>query len=157
MYFINALDDRSAAELLINSKQYSTTLFHIEQLCEKSTKACLAIISILLTKEHLFSNNVKEDIIPVSDKLSEDFKSFLPMLRRIQMMYVRSRYGVDIEGRVSLDEYGEKEIADLYSKSLEYLELCFKFVEQKYGKPVPRENEDLKNYFKANYMGFVTK
>lgn len=134
-YLIDALNDMSVAELLFHSKYYQPAVFHIEQLCEKSTKACLAVIGILLTKEHVFANSVKEDIIPVSGELGVDFKQHLPLLRQLQYLYVRTRYGVDVDGRISLDEYNEAFAKDVYSRSLDYLELCFKFVERKYGKP----------------------
>jgi HEPN domain-containing protein len=156
-YLMDALNDKSVAELLFNSKYNQPALFHIEQLCEKSTKACLATIGILLTKEHLFANNVKEDIMPVSGELEADFKRYLPLLRKLQLLYVRTRYGVDVEGRISLDEYNETFVQDVYSQSLDYMELCFKFVERKYGKPLPRDPDGLKRYFKSKYIGFVTK
>lgn len=89
---MDALNDKSVAELLFHSKYYQPALFHIEQLCEKSTKACLAMIGTLLTKEHLFANNVKEDIMPISGELEADFKKYLPLLRKLQLLYVRTRY-----------------------------------------------------------------
>lgn len=156
-YFIDALQDSDAAEILINNGKYAAAMFHVEQLCEKSTKASLAIISILITKEHLFSSYVKDDIIPASGELKDSFTAILPVLRKIQVQYVSSRYGVDIYGRISFEKYEEAYVKELYRSSLDYLELCFKFAEQKYGKPIPRDIDGLNKLFKTNYIGYITK
>lgn len=166
-YLIDSLNDKSAANVLLNSGDYSSVLFHIEQLCEKSTKACLAILGIVLIgksskeksliKEHLFSDSLKVYIIPESGELSDDFKKLISSVREIESYYIPVRYGVDTNGNISFEEYDAADVRDIYEQSLKYLELCFKFIEQKYGKPLPRDINELKIIFKTNYIGFVTK
>ncbi|WP_081477367.1 HEPN domain-containing protein [Methanocella arvoryzae] len=58
-YLLDASYDKSLIDAAIKENIPSLALFHMEQLCEKSTKACLAILSILITKEHGFSYYVE--------------------------------------------------------------------------------------------------
>jgi HEPN domain-containing protein len=166
-YLIDSLNDKSAVSVLLNTGDCSSALFHIEQLCEKSTKACLAILGILLVgksvkersliKAHLFSDAIKVYIIPESGDLADDFKKLISSVREIESYYIPVRYGVDTNGNISFEEYDEADVREIYEQSLKYLELCFKFIEQKYGKSLPRDINELKNIFKTNYIGFVTK
>jgi hypothetical protein len=78
-------------------------------------------------------------------------------LREIETYYIQPRYGVDTYGRISLDEYERSDVEELYGYALEYLELCFRFIESKYGKQLSRELDELKTYFKSRYIGFVTR
>jgi len=164
-YLIDALKDRDAAEVLIREKQLDMALVHIAQMCEKSTKACLAIHDLLITENkenspirtHIFSNLVKTKILPVSGDLLDKFQRFIPKLRDIENYYFEPRYGVDTSGSMSLDEYEETDVKEIYDSALEYLELCFTFIEHDYGKQVPRKINELKEFYKSNYIGFVTR
>jgi hypothetical protein len=84
-YLIDALKDKDAIDLLLPNNQLDMSLFHIAQLCEKSTKACLAMKSLLISdnklknadrpiKEHLFSDLVKTRLMPISDNFQDDFR-----------------------------------------------------------------------------------
>jgi HEPN domain-containing protein len=95
--------------------------------------------------------------VPISDNLKNDFQRLIPKLREIETYYFEPRYGVDTSGRISLDEYNETDVKEIYSSALEYLELCFTFIENNYGKQIPRNINELKQFFKANYIGFVTR
>ncbi len=90
-YLIDALNDKPFIEMAINMGLYAPAIFHMEQLCEKATKACLSTYNILITKEHLFTDLIERIIVP--DK--EDFERYLPVLRKLENKYVSSRYGVD--------------------------------------------------------------
>lgn len=129
----------------------------MEQLCEKSTKACLAILSILITKEHGFSYYVEAILIPETGPLKTDFERLLPELSEIETVYISSRYGVDSYGRVTLQEYQQKDTVRLKNASLEYLELSFRFIESKCGKQLPRAKDELLKYFKSSYSEFITR
>lgn len=164
-YLIDSLKDRDAADVLIRDNQFDMALFHIAQLCEKSTKACLAIHDLLITENkenspirtHIFSDLVKTHILPVSGDLKNDFLRLTPKLRDIESYYFDPRYGVDTSGRMSFDEYEESEVKEIYESALEYLELCFTFIEHNYGKKIPRKINELKEFYKSNYIGFVTR
>jgi HEPN domain-containing protein len=64
-YLIDAIKDKDAADVLIRENLFDMALSHIAQMCEKSTKACLAINDLLITEEnspvktHIYSNLVK--------------------------------------------------------------------------------------------------
>ena len=47
-YLIDSLNDKPFIEMAINMGLYAPALFHMEQLCEKSTKACLCTFKGLL-------------------------------------------------------------------------------------------------------------
>jgi HEPN domain-containing protein len=87
-YLIDSLKDKNAADALIRDCQYDMALFHITQLCEKSTKACLAINNLLITegrdssiKEHLFSEIIKTRLIPISNDFEKDLKNCYQNMR----------------------------------------------------------------------------
>ncbi|OPY30483.1 MAG: hypothetical protein A4E28_00248 [Methanocella sp. PtaU1.Bin125] len=51
----------------------------MEQLCEKATKACLAISGILITREHSFSDYVESILLPEKADWKRIFKDcYLP-------------------------------------------------------------------------------
>ena len=81
----------------------------------------------------------------------------MPILREVESYYIDPRYGVDTFGRISLDEYDKEEVKEVYGHALDYLEICYRFIEQGYGKPIPRNIDTLKIFFKSNYQGFVTR
>ncbi|BAI61684.1 conserved hypothetical protein [Methanocella paludicola SANAE] len=156
-YLLDAIFDRSLIDAAIDDNIPSLALFHMEQLCEKSTKACLATMNILITKEHTFSDYVEAVLIPDSTAFQEDFKKLLPALSDIETEYISSRYGVDSFGRVTLEEYQKNDVLRLRQASFDYMELAFKFVESKYGKKFPRNKDELLAYMKSTYDEFITK
>lgn len=156
-YLLDAVYDKSLIDAAINDHIPSLALFHMEQMCEKSTKACLSMLNILITKEHSFSDYAEAILIPETGEYQDDFKKLLPALSDIETEYISSRYGVDSYGRVRLEEYHEKDVLRLKSMSLEYLELSFKFIESKSGKRLPRNKDELRDYFKSNYDEFITR
>lgn len=156
-YLIDSLNDSTDAGIMLDNGRYPSVLFHTEQSCEKATKACLAIIGIIGIKKHEFSDSVRDEIIPSTINLKEDFKSYRRFLIEIESYYISSRYGVDIAGRISLDHYDVNEVKQLVRDSKSYIETCFKFIEEKSGKKIPRNISDLNNYFKEYYSGFITQ
>lgn len=156
-YLLDAVYDKSLIDAAIKDNIPSQALFHMEQLCEKATKACLAIAGILITREHSYSYYVESILIPEKSELEENFQRLLPELSEIETVYISSRYGVDSYGRVTLEEYSQKDTVGLKNASLEYLELSFNYIELKCGKQLPRSKEELLAYFKSNYGEYISR
>jgi len=156
-YLIDSLNDTADAGIMLDHGRYSSALFHTEQASEKATKACLAIIGIIGLKDHVINDHVKNEIIPATDHLKAEFKASRNFLIEIESYYIPARYGVDIAGRISFDQYDESEVKQLLLSSRAYIELCFRFVEEKIGKTIPRSTTDLTKYFITSYSGFITK
>jgi HEPN domain-containing protein len=156
-YLIDSLNDALDADIMLDHKRYSSALFHTEQSCEKATKACLAIVGVIGLKDHVIFDHVKDEILPVTEKLKDEFKSYRNFLIQAESYYIPSRYGVDIAGRISFDHYDESEIRSFMLTSRNYIDLCFRFVEEKTGKRIPRILADLTRYFITSYSGFITK
>jgi len=156
-FLIDSLNDAADADIMLDHKRYSSALFHTEQSCEKATKACLAIIGIIGLKDHVIFDHVKNEIMPATDNLKDEFKSCRNFLIETESYYIPSRYGVDIAGRISFDHYDESEVKQFVLSSRDYIDLCFKFVEEKTGKKIPRTLTELMKYFISGYSGFITK
>jgi len=154
-YLLNSWDDLDSAEALLDKKIYSQTLFHCQQACEKSSKACLALFGLLFIEEHKCSDFLKTVIIPNSEKLANKFKELVPKVVEIENNYIISRYGVDKKGFVHLKEYELSEITDFLNVSFEFVELCEKFIEQQMKKALPKSKEQLVLYLKENYKQFI--
>jgi HEPN domain-containing protein len=156
-FLIDSLNDAADADIMLDHKRYSSALFHTEQSCEKATKACLAIIGVIGLKDHVIYDHVKDEILPATVSMKDEFKSYRDFLLEAESYYIPSRYGVDIAGRISFDHYDENEVKQFLGASKGYIDQCFKFVEEKTGKIIPRTMADLMDYFKTNYSGFITK
>jgi HEPN domain-containing protein len=156
-FLIDSLNDAADADIMLDHKRYSSALFHTEQSCEKATKACLAIIGVIGQKDHVIYDHVKDEILPLTLDLKDEFKSYRDFLLEVESYYIPSRYGVDIAGRISFDHYEENDVKQFIFASKGYIDLCFKFVEEKTGKTIPGTLADLMDYFKTNYSGFITK
>lgn len=154
-YLIDALNDKPFIEMAINMGLYSPAIFHMEQLCEKSTKACLCTFNILITKEHLFTDFIERIIIPDVGGFKGDFNRYIPILRKLENKYVSSRYGVDQWGNIKVRKYDREEIAALYISSTEYSDLCFNFIEHKLEKQLPRKINELEQYLLVNYREYI--
>lgn len=154
-YLIDALNDKPFIDMAINLGLYAPAIFHMEQLCEKSTKACLCTFNILITKEHLFTDLIEKIIIPETGGFNGDFNRYIPVLRRLENKYVSSRYGVDQWGNIKVKKYEKGEIEALYRSSIEYSNLCFDFTEHKINKKLPRNINDLEQYLLINYREFI--
>lgn len=141
--------------MAINMGLYAPALFHMEQLCEKSTKACLCTFNILITKEHLFTDLIEKIMIPDIGEFENDFKRYIPVLRRLENKYVSSRYGVDQWGNIKVKKYDKEEILALYHSSLEYFDLCFRFIEKRLNKQLPHNINGLEAYLLSNYKEFI--
>jgi len=99
-YLLDAVYDKSLIDAAIKDNIPSQALFHMEQLCEKATKACLAIAGILITREHSYSYYVESILIPENDiLLAESLASLalkqyiteLPLIRFLNKFLVYPR------------------------------------------------------------------
>ena len=89
--------------------------------------------------------------------LNNDFMKLLPDINKLESYYIPSRYGVDRFGKIHYRKYDEKEVRDLCRSAMDFLELCFKFIENKSGMIIPRKREELEQFFIYNYHKFIRK
>jgi len=152
-YLLDAVNDASIIEPALGL--YSMAIFHSQQASEKSAKACLSLLDILITDEHIYTDYLVKFVIPESKDLNKDFTKLLPDVNKLESYYIPSRYGVDRFGKIHYRKYDEKEVRDLCRSSMDFLDLCFKFVEHKSGRMVPRQREELEQFFVNNYHMFI--
>ena len=154
-YLLDALDDSSAAEILLEKKIFNQVLFHCQQVSEKASKACLSFLGIVLADEHKYADFLQKLVVPSSGKLQNEFKKLMVKVSIFENFYISARYGVDKQGRIRLQEYEEQEVIDAFNSASDFLELCFKFMEFKVGKSIPRSKEQLVLYLKQNYKELI--
>ncbi|KCZ70379.1 hypothetical protein ANME2D_03294 [Candidatus Methanoperedens nitroreducens] len=154
-YLLDAVNDTSIIGPALEEKLYSMAIFHSQQASEKSAKVCLSFLNILITDEHIYTDYLVKFVIPKSKDLNKDFLKLLPDVNKLESYYIPSRYGVDRFGKIHYRKYDEKEVKDLCRSSMEFLELCFKFVEDKSGRVIPRQREELEKFFINNYYTFI--
>lgn len=154
-YLLDALYDKSAVEFAINGKLYPVAIFHSQQVCEKATKACLSLMNILITGEHQYMDFIQNDILPNADDLKSNIERVLSNITKVEMYYIPSRYSVDRHGNIHYKIYDGNEISQLSRSSLEYLEICFSFVERRIGNNLPKEISSLERFFLSNYGDHV--
>jgi HEPN domain-containing protein len=154
-YLLDATYDRSAVEFAIKEKLYPVAIFHAQQTCEKATKACLSLMNILITGEHQYMDFVQNDISPNAGDLKPALDRILSDITKVEMYYIPSRYSVDRYGNIHHKAYDERELVMLSRSSIEYLEICFSFVEGRIGYKLPRETGGLEKFFLANYSDHV--
>jgi HEPN domain-containing protein len=154
-YLLDAMNDASIIVPALDEGLYSMAIFHAQQASEKSAKACLSLLDILITDEHIYTDYLVKFVIPESKDLNKDFMKLLPDVNKLESYYIPSRYGVDRFGRIHYRKYDEKEVRDLCRSSTDFLEFCFKFAEDKSGKTIPRKREELEKFFVYNYHKFI--
>ncbi len=154
-YLCDALDDVPLIEIAQNDRIFNRAIFLCQQICEKSAKACLASMNILIADEHKFVEYFEDFVMPESGDLNDDFEKLLPSLRKLETIYIPSRYSVDRHGKVINIEYDETRVDSLCRDSNKFLELSFLFIERKIGKLLPRGREGLRNYLKLHYRDYV--
>jgi len=154
-YLLDAVSDTAIIEPALLEGLYSMAIFHSQQACEKSAKACLSLLDILITDEHIYTNYLVKFIIPESKDLNKDFMKLLPDVNKLESYYIPSRYGVDRFGKIHYRKYDEKEVRGLCKSTMDFLELCFKFVEDKSGRTIPKKREELEQFFVYNYHKFI--
>lgn len=154
-YLLDAVNDTSIIKPALEEGLYSMAIFHSQQASEKSAKACLSLLDILITDEHIYTDYLVKFVILESKDLTKDFTKLLPDVNKLESYYIPSRYGVDRFGKIHYRKYDEKEVRDLCRSSMDFLELCFKFVEDKSGRMVPRQREELEQFFVNNYHIFI--
>ncbi len=154
-YLLDAVNDTSIIRPALEEGLYSMAIFHSQQASEKSAKACLSLLDILITDEHIYTDYLIKFVIPESKDLNKDFIKLLHDINKLESYYIPSRYGVDRFGKIHYRKYDEKEVRDLCRSSVDFLELCFKFVEDKSGRMIPRKREELEQFFVDNYHKFI--
>ncbi len=154
-YLCDALDDTTLIDCALKERIYSRVVFLCQQLCEKSAKACLASINIVIADEHKFVEYFEDFVMPESSDLNADFEKLLRSLGKLETSYVSSRYSVDRYGKIINVKYSEAKVNTLREDSYKFLELSFIYIEGKIGKPLPREREALRNYLNLNYREYV--
>ncbi len=152
---LDAVNDASIIGPALEEGLYPMAIFHAQQASEKSAKACLSLLDILITDEHIYTDYLVKFVIPESKDLNKDFMKLLPAVNKLESYYIPSRYGVDRFGKIHYRKYDEKEVRDLCKSSTDFLELCFKFVEDKSGETIPRQREELEQFFVENYYKFI--
>ena len=154
-YLLDAVNDTSIIVPALDEGLYSMAIFHAQQASEKSTKACLSLLDILITDEHIYTDYFVKFVIPESNDLNNDFMKLLPDVNKLESYYIPSRYGVDRFGKIHYRKYDEKEVRDLCRSAIDFVELCFKLVEDKSGRMIPRKREELEQFFIYNYHKFI--
>jgi len=154
-YLLDAVNDASIIGPALEEGLYSMAIFHSQQASEKSAKACLSLLDILITDEHIYTNHLVKFVIPESKDLNNDFMKLLADVNKLESYYIPSRYGVDRFGKIHYRKYDEKEVRNLCKSSMDFLELCFKFAEDKSGRIIPRHREELEQFFVYNYHKFI--
>jgi len=154
-YLCDALDDAPLIESALKERIFNRAIFLCQQICEKSAKACLASMNILITDEHKFVEYFEDFVMPESDDLNDDFEKLLRSLGKLETSYISSRYSVDRHGKVMNIKYDEAQVDSLCKDSYKFLELSFKFIERKIGKQLPRGRKDLKDYLNLQYSDNV--
>lgn len=154
-YLLDAVIDRSIIESAINTELYPIVIFHSQQVCEKSTKACLSLLGVLVADEHLYINFLKNMVIPNSKALKSDFLSMISDLNTLEASYITSRYGVGRSGDIHYKKYNKNDVITLSRSSFKYLETCFVFIENRTGKKLPREMKLLDDFFLENYNDHI--
>ncbi len=154
-YLLDAVNDASIIGPALEEELYPMAIFHAQQASEKSAKACLSLLEILITDEHIYTDYLVKFLIPESKDLNKSFTKLLPAVNKLESYYIPSRYGVDRFGKIHYRKYDEKDVRDLCRSAKDFLELCFKFVEHKSGRMIPRKREDLERFFIENYYKFI--
>jgi HEPN domain-containing protein len=154
-YFADALFDRDTIGPALENRLYPVAVFHAQQVCEKGAKGCLALVSIVVARDHHASDLFTAHVIPASGELDNRFREFLPVMSRLESYYIPSRYGVDTAGRVHYLKYDPEKVVELTKTALEFLELCLTFFEAQTGKALPRSREDLEEYFLKTYSSCI--
>lgn len=154
-YLLDAIIDRSIIDSAINDGLYSIAIFHAQQVCEKSTKACLSLLGVVVADEHLYINFLKNMVIPNSKALRSDFLNLMSDLNKLESAYITSRYGVGRSGDIHYKKYDKNDVISLSRSSSNFLETCFLFTENRTGKKLPREITLLDKYFLENYKDHI--
>ncbi|CAJ37589.1 hypothetical protein RCIX2521 [Methanocella arvoryzae MRE50] len=149
------MDDRLMIESAYDNKIYSQALFHAQQLTEKSSKACLAILRVMPKDDHHYSEMVRMFIIPNSKKFRDRFDEYLPLVVKLESQYIPTRYGVTTSGTVRIRKYDEQTVKKECNAAKDYLELCFSFVEDKMSKQLPRSKAELEQVLVTEYKDNV--
>ena len=132
-YLLDALDDITAAEVLLEKRIYNLVLFHCQQTSEKGSKACLSLLGIILADEHRYADFLQKVVVPSSGKLQNSFKKLMVKVSIFENFYISARYGVDKTGRIRLQEFRESDGVDAFNSANDFLE--FKYVGEYVVKP----------------------
>ncbi len=154
-YLLDAMNDASIIGPALEEGLYPMAIFHAQQACEKAAEACLSLFDIMITDEHVYTDYLVKFVIPESKDLNKDFMKLLLNVYKLESYYIPSRYGVDRFGKIHYRRYDEKEVRDLCRSAMDFLELCFKFVEDKSSRAIPRQREKLEQFFVENYYEFI--
>ncbi|MFQ6072225.1 MAG: HEPN domain-containing protein, partial [Methanosarcinales archaeon] len=90
---ISALEHIKMSEISLNNMSYNFAVYHSQQACEMSMKACLASVDLEDIFTHrvsgIFANRV---INEVSEDLRMEFQSLLSKISELEFKYIPSRY-----------------------------------------------------------------
>lgn len=89
--FADALFDRDTIGPALGNRLYPVAVFHAQQVCEKGAKGCLALVSIVVARDHPASDLSTAHVIPASGELDNRFRTFLPVMSRLESYYIPSR------------------------------------------------------------------
>lgn len=151
-YLCDALDDVPFIDTALKERIYNRAIFHCQQLCEKSAKACLASMGIVIADEHRFLEYFNNFVMPESQELGDSFQSLFKSLGKLETSYISSRYSVNKYGKIKSIKYDESVVNTLCKDSNSFLDLSFRFIERKIGKQLPKGRNDLKKYLDMNYQ-----
>ena len=119
-------------------------------------KACLILSGFLLADEHNVSKYFKKEIIlKTKNDLKKKLKSSIEEIEVIEWYYIPTRYSVNKTGDVYLTEFSEKEAEEGLQKTHDFLDLCFKFIEEKLSIKLPQSREKIIEYLKKNYSDVI--
>ncbi len=76
-YLLDAVNDISIIGPALEEGIYSMAIFHSQQASEKSAKACLSLLDILITDEHIYTDYLVKFVILESKDLNIDFLKLL--------------------------------------------------------------------------------
>jgi len=140
---LNAVEDRELIEYSLKQSIYSQALFHSEQACEKASKACLFVQHYMPKEEHRFVEDVRMLVIPNAKKMKGQFDELIAIIVKLESLYIQTRYGVSIKGKINYTDYHsqEQDVLRLCNSAMKYLDLCFDFVEGKMGRQITSNGE----------------
>ena len=154
-YLRDALGDLELAENALEAELFEGSLFHSQQGIEKGMKAVLALLGILIAKEHRILDLFSKEVENFETDIKEKFKRLLPSIEDVEWYYIPTRYSVSISGDIYLRAFSENDAITIYETSNAFLDTCFDFIELKIGKEVPKVKKELLAYLKNEYKDVV--
>ena len=174
-YLKDAAADLDRAENALHEDP-ADSLFHSRQCVEKLIKACLSSTGLIVAQEHKELPKLLNSILPdVKDKFKSKFEKILADITKVMWYFTPTRYSVTKSGEVYLSEFTEIESKRSFKIALDFLELCFGFIEDYLNSclakekgisleeakkrnmeiKLPKTKEKLAEYLKSNYSDVI--